>query len=258
MDFIVSENIDFSKVTVSSSATDVATATMASDYKSIEVAALKAGTTTVTVASGSLSASIALTVEDSFCMPIEATTTITGRGTLASGSNIETGTINVSDLVDIDPTSTSVDASALKGIAVVGISVLNSQVEYASSGEPAGLLLRGITKDQLAAGYVIHTPGSKRNVITSKFALNVKALTKDEGGLDSYVLAPGTSSTIYVNSTSFTATTTSDSPSISAGKQGIVTVELAEGTQATLSLGKTIVFRESSRTVATATVVAIL
>jgi len=255
MNFIVSENVDFSKVTVTSSATDVATATMSSDYKSIEVAALKAGTTTVTVTSGSLSASIAFTVEDSFCMAIKDVYTISGRGTVAAGTSIQTGTINTGDQVDIDPTSTTADASALEGIVVTGIEVSRTVVDKASYGETAGLLLRGLTKDQLSAGYVIHTPGSKRNVIATKFAANVRVLTQEEGGSDSTVLTPGTEYTINLNEAQFTAKISASSPSLSSGQQGIVTVELAEGTQASLSLGKAVVFRSGTNTVAEASVI---
>ena len=108
-----------------------------------------------------------------FLMPIEDVLTITGRGTVVTG-RVERGTIKINDeveIVGIKPTQKSV---------VTGIEMFRKTLDYAESGDNAGVLLRGITRDQVVRGQVLAKPGS----ITphSKFSCQCYILTKEEGG----------------------------------------------------------------------------
>lgn len=112
-------------------------------------------------------------IDKPFMMPIEDVLTITGRGTVVTG-RVERGSIKVNDeveIVGIKPTVKSV---------VTGIEMFRKTLDYAASGDNAGLLLRGIARDQIVRGQVLAKPGS----VTphTKFVCQAYILTKDEGG----------------------------------------------------------------------------
>ena len=108
-----------------------------------------------------------------FLMPIEDVFSIKGRGTVATG-RIETGVININDpveIVGIKPTQTS---------TVTGIEAFKKNLDRGQAGDNAGLLLRGIEREQIERGQVIVKPGS----ITphTEFEAEVYILKKEEGG----------------------------------------------------------------------------
>ena len=112
-------------------------------------------------------------VDRPFLMPVEDVFSITGRGTVGTG-RIERGIINVGDEVDIigmDSDTKSV---------VTGVEMFRKLLDQGQAGDNAGLLLRGIDKEDLKRGQVVVKPGS----ITphTKFKANVYVLKKDEGG----------------------------------------------------------------------------
>ena len=112
-------------------------------------------------------------VERPFLMPVEDVFSITGRGTVGTG-RIERGIINVGDEVDIigmDSDTKSV---------VTGVEMFRKLLDQGQAGDNAGLLLRGVDKEDLKRGQVVVKPGS----ITphTKFKANVYVLKKDEGG----------------------------------------------------------------------------
>ena len=112
-------------------------------------------------------------VDRPFLMPVEDVFSITGRGTVGTG-RIERGIINVGDEVDIigmDSDTKSV---------VTGVEMFRKILDQGQAGDNAGLLLRGIDKEDLKRGQVVVKPGS----ITphTKFKANVYVLKKDEGG----------------------------------------------------------------------------
>ena len=112
-------------------------------------------------------------VERPFLMPVEDVFSITGRGTVGTG-RIERGIINVGDEVDIigmDSDTKSV---------VTGVEMFRKILDQGQAGDNAGLLLRGVDKEDLKRGQVVVKPGS----ITphTKFKANVYVLKKDEGG----------------------------------------------------------------------------
>ena len=108
-----------------------------------------------------------------FLMSIEDVFTITGRGTVVTG-RVERGQLKLNDeveIVGIKPTQKTV---------VTGIEMFKKQLDYAEAGDNAGVLLRGISREQVERGQVLAKPGS----VTphSKFTAEVYVLSKEEGG----------------------------------------------------------------------------
>lgn len=112
-------------------------------------------------------------VDRPFLMPVEDVFSITGRGTVGTG-RIERGIINVGDEVDI------IGMDALDKSVVTGVEMFRKILDQGQAGDNAGLLLRGVDKENLKRGQVVAKPGS----ITphTKFKANVYVLKKDEGG----------------------------------------------------------------------------
>jgi len=108
-----------------------------------------------------------------FLMPIEDVFSIKGRGTVATG-RIETGVININDPVEI------VGVKATQTSTVTGIEAFKKNLDRGQAGDNAGLLLRGIERDDIERGQVIVKPGS----ITphTEFEAEVYILKKEEGG----------------------------------------------------------------------------
>jgi len=108
-----------------------------------------------------------------FLMPVEDVFTITGRGTVATG-RVERGQLKLNDEVEI------VGLKETKKSVVTGIEMFRKQLDYAEAGDNAGLLLRGISREEIERGQVIAKPGS----VTphTKFKAQVYVLSKEEGG----------------------------------------------------------------------------
>ncbi|MCI9110666.1 MAG: elongation factor Tu [Bacilli bacterium] len=108
-----------------------------------------------------------------FLMPVEDVFTITGRGTVATG-RVERGQLKLNDEVEI------VGIKETQKSVVTGIEMFRKQLDYAEAGDNAGLLLRGISREQIERGQVIAKPGS----VTphTKFKAQVYVLSKEEGG----------------------------------------------------------------------------
>jgi elongation factor Tu len=109
-----------------------------------------------------------------FLMPIEDVFSITGRGTVATG-RIETGIIKTGDPVDI----IGMGAEKLKSV-VTGVEMFRKILDEGEAGDNAGLLLRGIDKDEIRRGMVIAKPGSIKP--HKHFKAEVYILKKEEGG----------------------------------------------------------------------------
>jgi len=109
-----------------------------------------------------------------FLMPVEDVFTITGRGTVVTG-RIERGVVKVNETVEIvgiKPKSTST--------TVTGVEMFRKMLDQGQAGDNAGLLLRGVKREDVERGQVVVKPGS----ITphTGFDANVYILSKDEGG----------------------------------------------------------------------------
>jgi len=113
-------------------------------------------------------------VDKDFLMPIEDVFSITGRGTVATG-RIETGVANTGDPVDI----IGMGAEKLTS-TITGIEMFRQILDRGEAGDNAGILLRGIEKEDIRRGMVICKTGS----VTphAKFKAEVYILKKEEGG----------------------------------------------------------------------------
>ncbi|MGB4957480.1 MAG: elongation factor Tu [Candidatus Saccharimonas sp.] len=108
-----------------------------------------------------------------FLMPIEDVFSIKGRGTVATG-RIEQGIVKINDPVEIvglKDTQTSV---------VTGIEAFKKNLDQGQAGDNAGLLLRGIEREQIERGQVVVKPGSLTP--HTEFDAEVYILKKEEGG----------------------------------------------------------------------------
>ena len=108
-----------------------------------------------------------------FLMPIEDVFTITGRGTVVTG-RVERGQLKLNDEVEI------VGLKETQKSVVTGIEMFRKQLDFAQAGDNAGVLLRGISRDDVERGQVLAKPGS----VTphTKFKAQVYVLSKEEGG----------------------------------------------------------------------------
>jgi elongation factor Tu len=111
--------------------------------------------------------------DKAFLMAVEDVFTITGRGTVATG-RIERGTIKIGDSVEI------VGIRNTKTTTITGIEMFQKTLESGVAGDNVGILLRGVTRDDIERGMVLAAPRS----ITphTSFEAEVYVLTKDEGG----------------------------------------------------------------------------
>jgi len=112
-------------------------------------------------------------IDKPFLMAVEDVFSITGRGTVATG-RIERGKIKVGENVEL------VGIKNTRSTTVTGIEMFQKSLEEGVAGDNAGLLLRGIQKDDIERGMVIAKPGS----ITphTRFEGEVYVLKKEEGG----------------------------------------------------------------------------
>ena len=108
-----------------------------------------------------------------FLMPVEDVFTITGRGTVATG-RIERGTIKVGDQVEI------VGIRDTQSTTITGIEMFRKLLDQGEAGDNAGLLLRGIKREDIERGQVLAKPKSVKP--HTSFVAEVYILKKEEGG----------------------------------------------------------------------------
>lgn len=112
-------------------------------------------------------------VAKTFLMPVEDVFSIEGRGTVVTG-RIERGVVKVGDEIEIVGIKDTVKTT------VTGIEMFNKSLQEGMAGDNAGILIRGIKKDDITRGQVLVKPGS----VTphTEFEAEVYILTKEEGG----------------------------------------------------------------------------
>ncbi len=112
-------------------------------------------------------------IDKPFLMPLEDIFSIEGRGTVVTG-RIERGIVNINDEVEL------VGIKDTSKVVITGIEMFNKQLDRGQAGDNAGILLRGIKKEEVERGQVLAASGS----ITphSEFEGEVYILTKEEGG----------------------------------------------------------------------------
>jgi elongation factor Tu len=108
-----------------------------------------------------------------FLCPIEDVFSIKGRGTVATG-RIDQGVVTVGDEVEL------VGITETRKVVVTGVEMFKKSLERGEAGDNAGILLRGIDREEIQRGQVLAKPGT----ITphTEFEAEVYVLSKDEGG----------------------------------------------------------------------------
>ncbi|MBD0021135.1 elongation factor Tu [Gordonia pseudamarae] len=109
-----------------------------------------------------------------FLMPVEDVFTITGRGTVVTG-RVERGSVNVNEEVEI----VGIREKSQK-TTVTGIEMFHKLLDSAEAGDNAGLLLRGLKREDVERGQVIVKPGT--TTPHTEFEGQAYILSKDEGG----------------------------------------------------------------------------
>ena len=112
-------------------------------------------------------------VEKTFLMAIEDVFSITGRGTVATG-RIERGVVKVGETVEI------VGVAETQTTTVTGIEMFQKTLDEGFAGDNVGILLRGVTREDIERGMVLAKPGTIAP--HTNFESEVYILSKDEGG----------------------------------------------------------------------------
>jgi len=112
-------------------------------------------------------------VDQPFLMPVEDVFTITGRGTVATG-RIERGIIKVGESVEV------VGFKDTQTTTITGVEMFRKLLDEGQAGDNVGLLLRGLTREQVERGQVLSKP--KSVMPHTEFKAEAYILKKDEGG----------------------------------------------------------------------------
>ena len=187
--------------------------------------------------------------EKPFLMPIEDVFTITGRGTVATG-RIETGVCNTGDPVEI----IGMGAEKLTS-TITGIEMFRQILDRGEAGDNAGILLRGVAKEDIKRGMVIVKPGSVKP--HAHFKAEVYILKKEEGGRHT-PFHNNYRPQFYVRTTDVTGTI-----SLPAGVEMVMpgdnlTIDVQLLSPIALSVGLRFAIREGGRTVGAGQVTEIL
>ena len=183
-----------------------------------------------------------------FLLAIEDVLTITGRGTVVTG-RVERGTVKMGETVEI------VGIKDTKSTVITGIEMFRKQLDMAQAGDNAGILLRGVSRDEVVRGQVLVKPGS----VTphTKFNAEVYVLTKEEGGRHTAFLS-NYRPQFYFRTTDITGVITlpAGTEMVMPGDNVNLTVELIH--PVAIEKGTKFSIREGGRTVGAGTVAEII
>lgn len=112
-------------------------------------------------------------IDKPFLMSVEGTYNIGGRGAVASGT-IEQGRIKIGDEIEFFGYGNKTKS------AVTGIETFNKTLDYGEAGDNVGILVRGLTREQIHRGLILAKPGSLTTA--QVIAANIYCLTTEEGG----------------------------------------------------------------------------
>ena len=192
-------------------------------------------------------------VDKPFLMAVEDVFSITGRGTVATG-RIERGKVKINDTVEV------VGIRETRTTTVTGIEMFKKSLDEGMAGDNAGLLLRGLKKEDIERGMVLAKPGS----ITphTEFEGEVYVLTEKEGGRKTPFFS-GYRPQFYVRTTdvtgtikSFTADDGSNAEMVMPGDRIKMNVELIN--PIAIEQGMRFAIREGGRTIGAGVVSKIL
>jgi elongation factor Tu len=192
-------------------------------------------------------------VDKPFLMAVEDVFSITGRGTVATG-RIERGKVKVQDEIEV------VGLRDTRKSTVTGIEMFKKSLDEGMAGDNAGILLRGIQKEDIERGMVIAKPGSIKP--HTEFESEVYVLKKEEGGRHTPFF-PGYRPQFYVRTTdvtgtisAFTADDGSEAEMIMPGDRIKMTVQLIN--PIAIEQGMRFAIREGGRTIGAGVVSKIL
>ena len=187
-------------------------------------------------------------VDQAFLMPVEDVFTIQGRGTVVTG-RIEKGAISLNEEIEI------VGMKDTMKTTVTGIEMFRKEMDRGEAGDNAGILLRGIKREDVERGQVLVKPGS----ITphTKFKGEVYILSKEEGGRHTPFFS-GYRPQFYVRTTDVTGSVTlpEGTEMVMPGDNVEMTVELVA--PIALDKGTKFAIREGGRTVGAGVVAEII
>ena len=183
-----------------------------------------------------------------FLMPVEDIFSIEGRGTVVTG-RIERGVIKVGDEVEI------IGIKDTQKTTVTGIEMFNKNLKEGMAGDNAGILVRGLKKDDITRGQVLAKPGS----VTphSEFECEVYVLKKEEGGRHTPFFS-GYKPQFYVRTTDVTGEVT-----LPEGKEMVmpgdtVSLKVKLVTPVAMEQGMRFAIREGGKTVGAGAVTKII
>ena len=183
-----------------------------------------------------------------FLMPVEDVFSITGRGTVATG-RVERGQVKIQEEVEL------IGLGLHKKTVVTGIEMFRKELDAAMAGDNAGILLRGVDKNEIERGMVLAKTGS----ITphKKFHGEVYILSKDEGGRHTPFFN-GYRPQFYFRTTDVTgvATLPEGTEMIMPGDRVMLSVDLI--TEIAMEEGLRFAIREGGRTVGSGVVTKII
>jgi elongation factor Tu len=192
-------------------------------------------------------------IDKPFLMAVEDVFSITGRGTVATG-RIERGKVKVQDEIEV------VGLRDTRKSTVTGIEMFKKSLDEGMAGDNAGILLRGIQKEDIERGMVIAKPGSIKP--HTEFESEVYVLKKEEGGRHTPFF-PGYRPQFYVRTTdvtgtisAFTADDGSEAEMIMPGDRIKMTVQLIN--PIAIEQGMRFAIREGGRTIGAGVVSKIL
>ena len=187
-------------------------------------------------------------VDKPFMMPVEDVFSIEGRGTVVTG-RIERGGIKINDEIEI------VGLRPTQKTVVTGIEMFNKQLDEGQAGDNAGLLLRGLKKEDVERGQVLALPGSIKP--HTKFEAEVYVLTKDEGGRHT-PLFKGYKPQFYVRTTDVTGEVELPEGTEMVMPGDTISIKVALGAHVAMEDGMRFAIREGGRTVGAGVVVKII
>ncbi len=187
-------------------------------------------------------------VDKPFLLPIEDVFSIGGRGTVVTG-RIERGLIKIGDEAEI------VGIRDTQKTTIIGIEMFNKQLDEGRAGDNAGVLLRGLKKEDVQRGQVVAKPGSITPHV--KFEAEVYILTKDEGGRHTPFFK-GYKPQFYIRTTDVTGEVflAEGTEMVMPGDTISITVEL--GAKVAMEDGMRFAIREGGRTVGAGVVTKII